>query len=133
MASTSSAEETALHGREFGLNEWLVEEQYERYLHDPESVDEKWRDFFGSRASATGWRERTGTPSSNRNAREAALKAVRVAALIHAHRVRGHLVADTDPLAAGGPAATHAELDIAAFGLSEEDLDDEFVVDGSRC
>ncbi|POX63548.1 2-oxoglutarate dehydrogenase E1 component [Streptomyces sp. Ru62] len=130
MASTSSAEETALQGPEFGLNEWLVEEQYERYLHDPESVDEKWRDFFGSRASATGWRERTGTPSSDGNGREAALKAVRVAALIHAHRVRGHLAADTDPLAAGGPAAAHAELDIAAFGLSEEDLDDEFVVDG---
>ncbi|MGW2465159.1 multifunctional oxoglutarate decarboxylase/oxoglutarate dehydrogenase thiamine pyrophosphate-binding subunit/dihydrolipoyllysine-residue succinyltransferase subunit [Streptomyces sp. NPDC001761] len=130
VASTSSAGERALQGPEFGLNEWLVDEQYERYLHDPESVDEKWRDFFVARASATGWREPTGTPSPNRNAREAALKAVRVNALIHAHRARGHLAAHTDPLAAVAPVAAHAELDIAAFGLSEEDLDEEFVVDG---
>ncbi|MGW2714533.1 2-oxoglutarate dehydrogenase E1 subunit family protein, partial [Streptomyces sp. NPDC001356] len=53
VASTSSAGERALQGPEFGLNEWLVDEQYERYLHDPESVDEKWRDFFVARASAT--------------------------------------------------------------------------------
>ncbi|MFI8183941.1 multifunctional oxoglutarate decarboxylase/oxoglutarate dehydrogenase thiamine pyrophosphate-binding subunit/dihydrolipoyllysine-residue succinyltransferase subunit [Actinacidiphila glaucinigra] len=129
VASTSSAEEPALHGPEFGLNEWLVDEQYERYLHDPGSVDEKWRDFFVSPASAAGRQEHSDAPASNASAREAAVKAVRVAALIHAHRVRGHLAADTDPLSAG-PVAGHPELDITAFGLGREDLEAEFVVDG---
>ena len=30
----------------FGPNEWLVEEMYERYLADPESVDAAWHEFF---------------------------------------------------------------------------------------
>lgn len=97
MASTSSAEEPALQGPEFGLNKWLVDELYERYLHDPGSVDEQWRDFFVSPAATAGRQERAGTPSPHEDAREAAAKAVRVAALIHAYRVRGHLVADTNP------------------------------------
>ncbi|HKC27999.1 MAG TPA: multifunctional oxoglutarate decarboxylase/oxoglutarate dehydrogenase thiamine pyrophosphate-binding subunit/dihydrolipoyllysine-residue succinyltransferase subunit, partial [Jatrophihabitans sp.] len=31
---------------DFGANEWLVEDMYERYLADPNSVDEAWHDFF---------------------------------------------------------------------------------------
>jgi len=31
---------------EFGANEWLVEEMYERYRKDPDSVDKVWWDFF---------------------------------------------------------------------------------------
>ena len=30
----------------FGPNEWIVEEMYQRYLADPESVDPAWHDFF---------------------------------------------------------------------------------------
>ena len=30
----------------FGPNEWIVEEMYEKYLNDPNSVDEAWHDFF---------------------------------------------------------------------------------------
>ncbi|MGH3509476.1 MAG: 2-oxoglutarate dehydrogenase E1 subunit family protein, partial [Nocardioidaceae bacterium] len=30
----------------FGANEWLVDEMYERYQQDPESVDPAWWDFF---------------------------------------------------------------------------------------
>ncbi len=30
----------------FGPNEWLVEEMYERYQADPDSVDTAWHDFF---------------------------------------------------------------------------------------
>ncbi|MBO0894213.1 MAG: hypothetical protein J2O39_07530, partial [Acidimicrobiales bacterium] len=31
----------------FGPNAWLVEEMYERYLSDPGSVGEDWRELFG--------------------------------------------------------------------------------------
>ena len=31
---------------EFGPNDWFVEEKYQQFLADPESVDPIWRDFF---------------------------------------------------------------------------------------
>ena len=31
---------------QFGANEWLVDEMYERYLQDPASLDKAWLDFF---------------------------------------------------------------------------------------
>ncbi|MFZ8969163.1 MAG: 2-oxoglutarate dehydrogenase E1 subunit family protein, partial [Ilumatobacteraceae bacterium] len=30
----------------FGANSWLVEEMYERYVADPSSVAESWKEFF---------------------------------------------------------------------------------------
>ena len=31
---------------QFGANEWLVDEMYERYLQDPSSLEQTWLDFF---------------------------------------------------------------------------------------
>jgi 2-oxoglutarate decarboxylase len=127
VASRSRAGEPVLNRLAFGLNEWLVDEQYERYLNDPRSVDQAWREFFRSSASVPA--QSTGaTVAAREDAEEAAVKAVRVAALIHAYRVRGHLAADTDPLSS--PSARHPELDITAFGLRDADRGKEFVVDG---
>ncbi len=55
-------------------------------------------------------------------------KGARVAALIHAYRVRGHLMADTDPLEF--KVRTHPDLDIVEHGLTLWDLDREFAVGG---
>ncbi len=33
---------------EFGANEWLIDEMYDRYRQDPSSVDQAWVDFFKS-------------------------------------------------------------------------------------
>jgi 2-oxoglutarate decarboxylase len=30
----------------FGANAWLVDEMYEQYRNDPQSVSPGWRDFF---------------------------------------------------------------------------------------
>jgi multifunctional 2-oxoglutarate metabolism enzyme len=56
-------------------------------------------------------------------------KQVHVQTLINMYRVRGHLIADLDPLRAKPP-AMHAELDPATYGLTLWDLDREFYVDG---
>ena len=56
-------------------------------------------------------------------------KQVQVDALINMHRVRGHLIADLDPLALKEP-STHAELDPANYGLTIWDLDREFLASG---
>ena len=41
-----AAPEHAAGQADFGANEWLVEELYQRYLADPGSVDRAWWSFF---------------------------------------------------------------------------------------
>ena len=56
-------------------------------------------------------------------------KQMQVSTLINMHRVRGHLIADLDPLSAKLP-EMHAELDPATYGLTIWDLDREFLTGG---
>ncbi len=51
-------------------------------------------------------------------------KPARVIELIHAYRVRGHLMADTNPLEF--ELRRHPDLDVASHGLTLWDLDREF-------
>ncbi len=55
-------------------------------------------------------------------------KTARVQAMIHAYRVRGHLVADINPL--DYQQRKHPDLDVAEHGLTLWDLDREFAVAG---
>jgi len=55
-------------------------------------------------------------------------KAARVIELIHAYRVRGHLMADTDPLEFR--IRRHDDLDVLEHGLTLWDLDRQFPVGG---
>ncbi len=55
-------------------------------------------------------------------------KQARVLQLIHNYRVRGHLVADLDPL--DSTRAPHKDLDPQTYGLTLWDLDREFITNG---
>ncbi len=55
-------------------------------------------------------------------------KQLRVSQLVNAYRVRGHLIADLDPLRQQPP-SMHPELDPTSYGLSIWDLEREFLVD----
>ncbi len=56
-------------------------------------------------------------------------KHVQVQSLVNMYRVRGHLIADLDPLA-GKPPSTHPELDPATYGLTIWDLERRFFTNG---
>ncbi|WP_377273060.1 multifunctional oxoglutarate decarboxylase/oxoglutarate dehydrogenase thiamine pyrophosphate-binding subunit/dihydrolipoyllysine-residue succinyltransferase subunit [Peterkaempfera sp. SMS 1(5)a] len=114
---------------EFGINEWLVDEIRQQYLRDPDSVDVVWREYFrGSAPSREAVSGRAGAAADERGA-DFVAKAVRVAAVIHSYRVRGHLAAVTNPLSME-PSAGHPELELSGHGLDTVDISREFPVDG---
>ncbi len=59
----------------------------------------------------------------------ATVDSIRALMLIRAHRVRGHLLADLDPLGRDG-GNSHPELDPESYGFSEADYDRPIYVDG---
>ena len=70
----------------------------------------------------TGWRRDVNPPADSREGRA---KQGRIRQLINMYRVRGHLMADLDPLAAEPP-RMHPELDPATYGFTIWDLDRPF-------
>jgi multifunctional 2-oxoglutarate metabolism enzyme len=118
---TSTYDHRIIQGAESGLFLARVEELllgshefYERVFAD-----------LGIRYRPLRWSADTGpTPFGDGRTQEIA-KQARVLALINAYRVRGHLIADIDPLRFR-PAATHPELELPTYDLTIWDLDREF-------
>ncbi len=75
---------------------------------------------------AVEWRRDVNPPDQDRAALH---KQMSVDRLVNMHRVRGHLIADLDPLATEAP-EMHPELDPASYGLTIWDLDREFLTSG---
>ncbi|MFD0439199.1 2-oxoglutarate dehydrogenase E1 subunit family protein, partial [Streptomyces chartreusis] len=48
----------------FGPNEWLVDEIYQQYLQDPNSVDRAWWDFFADYKPGAGAAAPAGTAAA---------------------------------------------------------------------
>ncbi len=119
----------------YGANAPYVEDLYARYRRDPTAVPAHWRKFFDSLppepVAAVVAPAVAPPPSPRPAAAPAALTAVSVEKqvgvlrLINYYRVRGHQVADLDPLglARRDPVP---DLDPATHGLGEEDLDTVF-------
>ena len=63
---SSSTVSSATVPEEFGANEWLVEEMYERFQDDPSSVDQTWVDYFKAHGNGDGG-SGNGSPSSTTN------------------------------------------------------------------
>jgi 2-oxoglutarate dehydrogenase E1 component len=115
-----------------------IDDLYVQYIRDPSSVSETWRKYFeqflvvggtdvnqkpgtvGSVSSpARGQHAITGDETIDQ-ALWAARIQDRVNNLVREYRVRGHLVADLDPL--GFPRPDSPELSPEVYGLREEDL-----------
>ncbi|MCY4288002.1 MAG: 2-oxoglutarate dehydrogenase E1 component [Aestuariivita sp.] len=69
-----------------------------------------------------------GVELSDSAVRRSVLDSVRALMLIRAYRIRGHLIADLDPLGSREPTA-HPELDPKTYGFSEVDMDRLIFID----
>jgi 2-oxoglutarate dehydrogenase E1 component len=129
-----------------GGNAAFIEDLYEQYLKDANSVDPAWRHFFQGLKSGPGAEVAHG-PIRERLLERLRLPAVAAAApsaasrgtgakqgavsrLIQVYANRGHLVANLDPLGLQQRPKPYV-LDLEYFGLSDADLDTEFFT-GSR-
>ncbi len=65
---------------------------------------------------------------SDDQVKRAVLDSIRALMLIRAYRIRGHLIADLDPLGARGDKA-HPELDPKTYGFTEADMDRPIFID----
>lgn len=95
-----------------------IEQIYNRYLTDPESIDPGWKDFFkGFDFARTTFSEPVEKP-------EVLDKEFRVLNLIDDYRKRGHLFTHTNPVR---QRRTYTpSLELVNYGLSEKDLDLSF-------
>jgi 2-oxoglutarate dehydrogenase E1 component len=95
-----------------------LENLYDQYKTDQESVDFGWRKFFEGFDLGAQKTENSGVISDD------AAKEIHVMNLIHAYRQSGHLFAKTNPLRERRKYSPN--LDIENFGLAKEDLEKFF-------
>ncbi len=102
---------------------------HELLIGDKRFYDDIFSDLGIAHAPLRWNRDRNPFFSPSDHAREQTRKEAGVIELINAYRVRGHLIADIDPLHAM-PILYHPELDIETYGLTIWDLDREFITGG---
>lgn len=113
----------------YGPNLGYVQEQYERYVADPESVEPTFRELFGRFGAPPLSLEETTQPLPAQAAGATAAKvdpdlvrkAVAAGKLVWNIRTYGHLAADIDPLRLATTANTRL-LEPETYGLHAEDL-----------
>ncbi|MCH7806359.1 MAG: 2-oxoglutarate dehydrogenase E1 component [Proteobacteria bacterium] len=134
-----------------GSNAAFIDSQFERYYADKSSVDEDWRAFFarmegGIRGTRhPSWQRSDWPPISEAHPKEkiitekpapltreeirkATLDSVRALMMIRSYRVRGHLVANLDPLGLE-ERPSHPELQPGSYGFTGADLDRPIFID----
>ncbi len=119
-----------------GGNAAYIEELYEQYLLDPNSIPSQWKSYFegfqgagdvphSAVLAAVQAQAKQARHSLGNGDEELARKQTAVGKLITSFRSRGHLNAHLDPLSMMATPAS-PDLDIAFHGLSQADLNSEF-------
>jgi 2-oxoglutarate dehydrogenase E1 component len=115
-----------------GVHATFVDDLYQKYLKNPDSVEPSWRAFFQGYDFALEEYSEDGM-DSNANSEmawnhteivEEIRKEFKVLELIDAYRIRGHLFTETNPVRARRKYTP--EINLELFGLSDADLDLKF-------
>jgi len=122
MTVSSTYDHRIIQGAESGL---FLKKVHELLLGDDGFYDQIFQSL-GVPYEAVKWRRDVNPVDRETGMLE---KQAQVNSLINMHRVRGHLIADLDPLRLDEP-RIHAELDPATYGLTIWDLDREFLTGG---
>ncbi|MFY0599611.1 MAG: 2-oxoglutarate dehydrogenase E1 component [Cyclobacteriaceae bacterium] len=102
-----------------------IDDLYQNYKADPDSVDESWKKFFEGFEFS---QQHYGETGSKKDATIEGGKEIQVRNLIYAHRSRAHLKSDTNPVRQRRQHVVRLELE--NFGLTEDDLEEEFDIGG---
>ncbi|HEX8296396.1 MAG TPA: 2-oxoglutarate dehydrogenase E1 component [Chthoniobacteraceae bacterium] len=109
------------------FNADLLDQNYEQWRKDPESVDGTWAAFFEGFELGSVAFKKNGTngasapaPTEDPGTADAPLQ-TRVDGLVYAYRTLGHTIAQLDPLSAERP--QNPLLSLRELGFSEKDLD----------
>ena len=131
----------------YGSNAAAVEAMYEKYLRDPGSIPSAWRGYFESLgdpgtevahssiredlldAARDGGRARALKATGRGAPASSAQKQAAVSRLIQVYSLRGHQVADIDPLGLM-ERRVPGVLKLDYLGLAEADMDSEFYTGG---
>ena len=140
-----------------GLNSEFINQFYSDYLSDPESLPESWKKFFDGLSedeklilndiNGPSWSPEKkikkidlsknitnenlidSNDLSVNSSKQASQDSVRAIMLIRAYRIRGHLIADLDPLSIQEK-KEHAELRPETYGFSKKDYNRKIFLDG---
>lgn len=124
-----------------GGNAGYIEELYEAYLQNPESVDQEWQRYFRSLSNGVGssdfshqatrqqFLQMAKQPAMEAKAAPVVgssigMKQIAVERIMSAYRRFGHINANIDPL--GVPRKKDPRLELSYYGLSTEDLNTTF-------
>jgi len=119
-----------------GTSSVYIEQMYRSWKHDPSSVHSSWASFFSNIEAGippgsafqqpptfSQLSDVTSIPSENIS--RAISESMRILLLIRAYQVRGHAIANLDPLGLL-KIPILPELELASYGFTEADLDREF-------
>ena len=142
-----------------GNNSAFIEDFYADYLNDPSSLPPGWKEFFdglnenkdslSKSLEGPSWAPKKKVKKNNYSLEElifdnnqkeekilspsllqdAAKDSVRAIMLIRAYRIRGHLIANLDPLGLM-KREEHSELKIETYGFTKNDLNKKIFIDG---
>ena len=137
-----------------GINSEFINEFYADYLSDPKSIPQSWRLFFDGLSDdqklvyenlkGPSWspekkiiklsinkseKEETLTDLKAGDIKQATKDSVRSIMLIRAYRIRGHLIANLDPLSLQKK-EEHLELRPETYGFTKNDYDRKIFLDG---
>lgn len=108
----------------FNAHPGYIDSMYQAFQRDPESIESDWRAFFQGFDFARQTNGHTGSLTAEGVSQDL-MKEFAVVGLIHGYRDRGHLLSTTNPLKPRKD--RQPRIDLADYGLSDADLNSNFV------